>query len=74
MLKKYLTRDEAEEEVLHVLDKYEDDWSKIEIVLNEDCDLKNVRIKALVDELKDHFMLQKYRAMYKVTSRVKRVK
>lgn len=68
---KDLTKEQAEEEVLHILDKYEDDWSKIEIALTEDCNVKNPRIKALADELKDHFDAQLYREIRKVMNRVK---
>lgn len=68
---KHLTKEQAEKEVSYVLGKYEDDWKNIEIALTEDCDLKNLRIKALADELKDHFDAQMYRKIRNVMNRVK---
>lgn len=68
---KDLTKEQAEKDVSRVLDKYEDDWNNVEIALTEDCNLQNPRIKALADELKDHFDAQKYREIRKVMTRVK---
>lgn len=65
-----LTKEQAEKEVQRVLGKYEDDWNNVEIAL-EDCDLKNPRIEALADELKDHFDAQMYRKIRNVMNRVK---
>lgn len=68
---KDLTKEQAEKEVSQVLGKYEDDWNNVEIALTEDCNLENPRIKALADELKDHFDAQMYREIRKVMTRVK---
>lgn len=68
---KDLTKEQAEKDVSRVLDKYEDDWNNVEIALTEDCNLQNPRIKALADELKDHFDAQMYREIRKVMTRVK---
>lgn len=67
---KRLTQEQAEKEVSYVLGKYEADWHNVEIAL-ADCDLKNSRIKALADELKDHFDAQMYRRIREIMNRVK---
>lgn len=67
---KRLTQEQAEKEVSQVLGKYEADWHNVEIAL-ADCDLKNARIKALADELKDHFDAQIYRRIRDIMNRVK---
>lgn len=68
---KDLTKERAEKKVSQVLGKYEDDWNNVETALAEDCNLKNPRIKALADELKDHFDAQMYRKIRDIMARVK---
>lgn len=68
---KYLTREQAENEIQAVLEQYEDDWDSVEQALIDVCDLKNPRIKALADELKDHFDAQMYRKIREIMNRVK---
>lgn len=68
---KYLTKEQAENEIQAVLEQYEDDWDSVEQALIDVCDLKNSRIKALADELKDHFDAQMYRRIRDIMNRVK---
>lgn len=71
LIRKHLTKEQAEKEMDQVLDKYEDDWNRVKTILTEDCDWKNARIKFLADELHDHFDAQMYRKIHAIVTRVK---